>query len=71
MDCNFSFNCLNKVRAALVFEICGFFSVKLSGHVVRIGEKRNIYIYIYCIYIYSVWVGKPEGKRQFKGPRRR
>jgi hypothetical protein len=33
-----------------------------AGHVARIGEKRNVY---------SLLVGKPEGKRPLGRPRRR
>jgi hypothetical protein len=33
-----------------------------AGHVVRVGEKRNIY---------RILVGKPEGKRPLGRPRRR
>jgi hypothetical protein len=35
--------------------------IRWVGHVVRIGENRVIF---------SVWVGKPEGKRPMGGPRR-
>jgi hypothetical protein len=34
----------------------------VGGHVARIGEGRNMY---------SVLVGKPEGKRPLERPRRR
>jgi hypothetical protein len=36
--------------------------MRLSGHVARMGEKRNVY---------RLLVGKPEGKRPLGGPRRR
>jgi hypothetical protein len=35
--------------------------MRLAGHVVRIGEKGNAY---------RVLVGKPEGKRPLRRPRR-
>ena len=37
-------------------------NLRSVGHVARIGEKRDVY---------SVLVGKPEGKRPLGGPRRR
>jgi hypothetical protein len=36
--------------------------MRLSGHVARIREGRNVY---------RAWIGKPEGKRQLERPRRR
>jgi hypothetical protein len=36
--------------------------MKWAGHVVRIGEERNVF---------KVLVGKPEGKRPLGRPRRR
>jgi hypothetical protein len=36
--------------------------MRWTGHVARIGEKRNVY---------RLLVGKPEGKRQLGRPRRR
>jgi hypothetical protein len=36
--------------------------VRLAGHVARMGEKRNAY---------RLLVGKPEGKRPLRRPRRR
>jgi hypothetical protein len=36
--------------------------IEWAGHVVRMGEKRNVY---------SLLVGKPEGKRPLGRPRRR
>jgi hypothetical protein len=36
--------------------------VRLAGHVARMGETRNAY---------RILVGKPEGKRPLKRPRRR
>jgi hypothetical protein len=36
--------------------------MRWAGHVARMGEERNVY---------KVLVGKPEGKRPFRRPRRR
>jgi hypothetical protein len=36
--------------------------MRWTGHVARMGEKRNVY---------RILVGKPEGKRQLGRPRRR
>jgi hypothetical protein len=36
--------------------------MRWTGHVARMGEKRNVY---------RLLVGKPEGKRPLGGPRRR
>jgi hypothetical protein len=36
--------------------------MRLAGHVARIGEERKVY---------KVLVGKPEGKRLLRRPRRR
>jgi hypothetical protein len=36
--------------------------MRREGHVARMGEKRNAY---------SLWVGKPDGKRPLGRPRRR
>jgi hypothetical protein len=36
--------------------------MRLAGHILRMGEKRNIY---------RILVGKPEGKRPLGRPRRR
>jgi hypothetical protein len=36
--------------------------MRWAGHVARIGEKRNVY---------TLYVGKPEGKRPLGRPRRR
>jgi hypothetical protein len=36
--------------------------IRWTGHVARMGEKRNAY---------RILVGKPEGKRPLGGPRRR
>jgi hypothetical protein len=37
-------------------------SMRLAGHVARMGEKRNAY---------RILMGKPEGRRPLGGPRRR
>jgi hypothetical protein len=37
-------------------------TMSLAGHVARMGEKRNAY---------RILVGKPEGKRSLRRPRRR
>jgi hypothetical protein len=36
--------------------------MRWAGHVARMGEKRNVY---------RILVGKPEGKRPLRRPRRR
>jgi hypothetical protein len=36
--------------------------MRWAGHVVRIGKRRNMY---------SIFVGKPEGKKSLGRPRRR
>jgi hypothetical protein len=36
--------------------------MRLAGHVARMGEERGVY---------RVFVGKPDGKRQLRRPRRR
>jgi len=36
--------------------------MRWAGHVARMGEERGVYM---------VWVGKPEGKRPLRTPRRR
>jgi hypothetical protein len=38
------------------------FRLRWAGHVARIGEERNVY---------KVLMGKPEGKRPLRRPRRR
>jgi hypothetical protein len=38
--------------------------MRYAGHVARLGAKRNAYLY-------RILVGKPEGKRPLRRPRRR
>ena len=48
--------------STLVFKTCSFFLMRWSEHVVRMGEKGNVY---------GVLGENPEGKRPLRGPRRR
>jgi hypothetical protein len=43
-----------------IFRIVKSRRMRLAGHVARMGEKRNVY---------TLLVGKPEGKRQLGRPR--
>jgi hypothetical protein len=45
-----------------LFRIIKSRRIRWAGHVVRMGEKRNVY---------RLLVGKPEGKRPLERPKRR
>jgi hypothetical protein len=52
----------NLYSSTSVIRIINSRRVRWAGHVARMGEKKNVY---------TLLVGKPEGKRPLGGPRRR
>jgi hypothetical protein len=59
---NYTLNSFKKYMSPSIIRIIKSSRMRWTGHVARLGEKRNAY---------RILVGKPEGKRSLGRPRRR